>query len=72
MIKDRLLKGWTLGRVIYLIIGVAMIIQAANYDQWIGIVLGLYMSFMGLFGFGCAGGSCYNGSCDIQENQTKN
>ncbi|MDX1544845.1 MAG: hypothetical protein R3214_12955 [Christiangramia sp.] len=65
--KDRLLKGWNIWRIIYLVIGLAMIIQAASYDQWIGILLGIYMTAMGMFGFGCAGGNCANGSCSIQE-----
>ncbi len=71
MIKKRLLKGWTVGRVIYLVIGIAILFQASIYDQWLGILFGIYMFFMGLFGFGCAGGNCYNGSCDIQENTDK-
>lgn len=65
MIKERLTKGWNFWRVAFLIIGILMIMQAAHYGQWIGVALGLYMSFMGLLGFGCAGGSCYNGSCGI-------
>ncbi len=72
MIKDRLLKRWTLGRIVYLVIGIAIIIQASVYDQWLGVILGIYMSAMGLFGFGCAGGNCFNGNCDIQENKDKN
>lgn len=71
MIKNRLLTGWTIWRIIYLVIGIAMLIQAAVYEQWLGVILGIYMFSMGLFGFGCAGGGCYNGSCDIQENSSK-
>ncbi len=70
MIKNRLFTGWNIWRIIYLVIGIAMLIQAAVYEQWLGVILGIYMSSMGLFGFGCAGGSCSNGSCDIKGNQT--
>ncbi|TBW28725.1 hypothetical protein EZJ28_07980 [Gramella sp. KN1008] len=63
--KERILKGWNFWRVFYMLIGILMIIQAASYGQWIGILLGIYLSSMGLFGFGCAGGTCYNGSCEL-------
>ncbi len=69
MIKERLLKGWTAVRIIYLVIGLAVIFQAAAYDQWPGILLGAYLSLMGLFAFGCAGGNCFNGNCDIQKKE---
>lgn len=71
MIKDRLLKGWTIMRVVYLIIGLLIIIQGIYGDQWLGILLGAYMSSMGLFAFGCAGGNCSNGGCNIQEKPDK-
>jgi hypothetical protein len=66
MIKDRLLSGWTFTRVAYLIIGIMVIIQAAVNDQWLGILLGAYVTSMGLFAFGCASGSCFDGSCRVK------
>lgn len=66
MIKDRLLTGWTFTRVAYLIIGVMVIIQAAVNDQWLGILLGAYVTSMGLFAFGCASGSCFDGNCRVK------
>lgn len=66
MIKERLLTGWTFTRVAYLIIGIMVIIQAAVNDQWLGILLGSYVAFMGLFAFGCAGGSCFDGNCEVK------
>ncbi len=71
MIKDRLLKGWTIMRVVYLIIGLLIMTQAIYANQWLGILLGVYMSSMGLFAFGCAGGNCGNGGCNIQEKPEK-
>ena len=71
MIKNRLLRDWTIWRIIYLLIGIAMLIQASLYEQWLGIILGIYMAAMGLFGFGCAGGGCYNGSCTMPEKNSK-
>lgn len=69
MIKDRLLTGWTFTRVAYLLIGTMVIIQAAINDQWLGILLGGYVAFMGLFAFGCAGGSCFDGSCAVKHDE---
>lgn len=71
MIKDRMLKGWTIMRVVYLMIGLLIIIQGVHGDQWPGILLGAYISSMGLFSFGCAGGNCSNGNCDIQKDSEK-
>lgn len=58
MIKNRLLKNWTWMRAVYLLIGILLIFQAAYAAQWLGVLLGSYISAMGLFGFGCAGGNC--------------
>ncbi len=66
MIKNRLLTGWTFIRVAYLVIGIMVIIQAAVNDQWLGMLLGGYVAFMGLFAFGCAGGSCFDGNCEVK------
>lgn len=56
--KERLLKGWTWIRVIYLALGIAIILQSVANEQWWGLLLGAYVAFMGLFSFGCASGSC--------------
>ena len=66
MIKNRLLTGWTFIRVAYLVIGIMVIIQATVNDQWLGMLLGGYVAFMGLFAFGCAGGSCFDGNCKVK------
>jgi hypothetical protein len=61
---NSLLKGWTTVRIIYLLIGLVLIIHTIMDRQIIGVFLGLYILFMGLFGFGCAGGNC-----EIKENK---
>ncbi|MCO5240468.1 MAG: hypothetical protein M9904_10460 [Chitinophagaceae bacterium] len=68
--KERVLSGWNWIRVIYLITGVTIIIQSATNGQWLGVALGGYFSAMALFRFGCAAGSCFGGSCTI-ENSNK-
>lgn len=64
--KERLLHNWTWVRIAYLAIGVLVLLQAFSEEQWWGVGLGGYVLLMGLFGFGCAGGSCATGSCEIK------
>lgn len=66
MIWKRLLTGWTYVRIAYLIIGLLVIGQSIAEEQWLGLALGGYISFMGLFAFGCAAGSCFDGSCSVE------
>lgn len=64
--KDRILKGWTFHRGLYLVLGGFMMIQSALNNQWIGVVPGLYFASMGIFAFGCASGKCGEGNCDYE------
>lgn len=65
--KDRILKGWTLMRVMYTVAGIAVIIQASAIHSWMGMVIGAYFTSMGVFGFGCAAGNCFGGSCETPD-----
>lgn len=56
--KDRLLKGWNLRRVLYLVLGVIVIVQAVHTAQYLLILFGAYFASMGIFNFGCASGAC--------------
>ncbi|MEX0996672.1 MAG: hypothetical protein WDZ45_06470 [Flavobacteriaceae bacterium] len=56
--KKRLLTGWTIQRTVFLGIGVLLLVHTIMDNQPIGILLGIYITAMGLFGFGCASGSC--------------
>lgn len=66
MIKQRLLTGWNFARILYLIMGILVIASSIAEDQWLGILLGGYITSMGLFAFGCAAGSCFNDSCSVK------
>lgn len=66
-IKDRILKGWTLTRVLYTVAGIAVIIQSFAIHSWIGALFGAYFTSMGVFAFGCAAGNCFGGSCEAPE-----
>ncbi len=59
--KKRILTGWTLGRALYALAGIFIIVQSVMQQEWIGILPGGYFAAMGIFSFGCAAGSCYSG-----------
>ncbi|MCU0437436.1 MAG: hypothetical protein MUC49_05930 [Raineya sp.] len=56
--KSRLLTGWSIRRVVYLVMGIMIMVQAWQAQQWILSVLGGYFATMGLFALGCAGSNC--------------
>ena len=55
--KERILTNWTFARALYLIIGIAVIIQSVMSHQWFGVA------------FGCASGNCFGGSCATEPKQ---
>ncbi len=57
--KQRILTGWTFTRALYLGLGLMVIINSVMIQQWFGVLFGAYFASMGLFAFGCAGGSCF-------------
>ncbi len=64
--RSRILKGWTLTRGFYVLIGTLVIIQSYIDQQWFGVAFGSYFAAMGLFSFGCASGNCANGNCEVK------
>lgn len=64
--KNRLLNNWSWSRVAFLLIGLLVIFQAADANQWWGLALGAYVTAMGLFGFGCATGNCAGRNCSVE------
>lgn len=60
--RDRILKGWTFQRFLYLIIGGVVIAQAVAERHWMIMVMGGYFAAMAVFNFGCAAG-CYGSAC---------
>ena len=67
--KERILTGWTLTRVLYLVMGTYIVVQSVLEQQWIGILLGGYFASMGLFAFGCAAGNCGVNYSEGRKNQ---
>ncbi|MBX2984649.1 MAG: hypothetical protein LC109_01010 [Bacteroidia bacterium] len=61
-LKD-LLKGWNLMRILYLVMGVMMVVQAVQIHDWFVAIMGIALFSMGVFKMGCAGTkSCCNTS----------
>lgn len=56
--KKRLLTGWNMQRIAFLLMGVILLLHTIMDNQPIGVLLGIYITGMGLFGFGCAAGNC--------------
>jgi hypothetical protein len=66
---NRILTGWNIPRVFYLVIGMIIFVQSIIQAEWVGIVFGGYFAAMGLFGFGCASGNCYPVSRKFDERE---
>ncbi|CAN5361310.1 hypothetical protein BH09BAC2_BH09BAC2_22090 [soil metagenome] len=61
--KERILTNWTIGRLLYFIPGIIIVIGSLLNREWPGVAFGGYFALMGLFGFGCASGNCGGVSC---------
>lgn len=68
--SDRILKGWTFQRWLYLIIGRFVIAQAAVEQHGLFMLAGGYFAAMAIFNFGCAAG-CSGGACSAEKNSSK-
>lgn len=58
---ERLKYGWSVRRVLYLLMGIVFTWFFIGEQQYFGAVAGVYFAAMGLFGFGCASGACATG-----------
>jgi hypothetical protein len=70
--KQRILTNWTFMRALYLLMGIAVIVQSVMSQQWFGVAFGGYFASMGLFAFGCAAGNCYGGNCATEPLEKSN
>ena len=69
--KQRILTGWNIRRILYMLTGITFIYMSAVEHEWAGILLGAYFAAMGFFAFGCASGNCFGGSCDTIRNTSR-
>lgn len=61
--KGRILKNWSLIRVVYIVLGLLIMVQTTMSREWLGVLIGGYFVFMGIFSIGCASGNCSGGNC---------
>lgn len=53
--KETIFRGWTLRRVLYVVLGIFVIAYAIAVHRYWGGLLGIYFAGMGIWNFGCAG-----------------
>lgn len=56
--KERILKNWTVQRLLYTVIGVVVAGSGFMQHDLVSILFGAYFASMGVFAFGCAAGCC--------------
>ncbi len=55
---SRLLKNWNLSRILFLFLGISILYQTTQSNEWFGYIIGVYFMIMGVFSLGCASGNC--------------
>ena len=63
---QRLRYNWSLVRVAYLVLGVAITGQSIALHEWFGVLFGSWFLAAGIFAWGCASGNCAAGDCSVQ------
>jgi len=56
--KERILAPWNLVRILWLIIGIGIMIQAVVERNFLMLLPGLYFAFAALANIGCFAASC--------------
>lgn len=59
--KERILSGWNFMRMLWLIMGIGITIQAITESNFLMLLPGLYFVFTALANVGCFAGSCATG-----------
>ena len=55
---NSLLKNWNLSRILFLFLGISILYQTTQSNEWFGYIIGVYFMVMGIFSLGCASGNC--------------
>ncbi|HLV45612.1 hypothetical protein ACKUSY_17370 [Myroides odoratus] len=61
------LRGWNLMRIIRLVLGIVIIVQGIQAQQWMLVALGGLFTLMTLFNIGC----CGTGGCNTTYSTSK-
>ena len=56
--KERLMSGWNFMRVLWLVTGVGIAVQAVTEKNFLMLLPGLYFVFTAVANVGCFAGSC--------------
>ena len=56
---EKLKTGWTIQRALFTGIGGYVLWDSFQHKEWLGVFLGIYFLYMGIFAKGCASGTCY-------------
>ena len=59
--KQRILNGWNIIRILWLMTGIGITIQAIIEKNFLMLIPGLYLVFASLANIGCFSGSCATG-----------
>lgn len=64
------LRNWNLMRIIRLVLGVVVIVQGIQANEWMLVVLGGLFTLMPVFNIGCCGtAGCSTRSYDVGKNE---
>ncbi|EEI94323.1 hypothetical protein HMPREF0765_0064 [Sphingobacterium spiritivorum ATCC 33300] len=58
--KQSILNGWNLMRIVRLALGLLVMVQGFQANEWLLVALGALFSLMPLFNIGCCGASGCN------------
>ncbi|NLR89746.1 hypothetical protein [Flammeovirga agarivorans] len=68
--KQRLLNNWNIPRVLWLVLGVAVLAPSVQNHEVVGIVMGGYFILMSIMGWGCnAKNGCCGSSCSCDSSK---
>ena len=68
--RQRILSGWNFMRIIWLMMGIGIVIQAVTEKNFLMLIPGSYFVFASLANIGCFAGSCATGF-DTNNNNKK-
>lgn len=64
--KARIFSNWSIVRLLYVVLGILICIQAIYSEQWFELIIGAYFLVMAVFAIGCATGNCVDNSCEVE------
>ena len=67
-IKNKILKNWTLQRLLFVGIGIMLLYDAYFKNEWLGYFIGLYFLGIGFFSIACVSRNCFGSNCNTNSN----